>query len=411
MTTAKKKRMHGSGSVYFDKRENKWIGAYTVGVKPNGKPDVKHVRADTEKTCHQKLNELIKESMKTEYVYVQKETVETFIKFWLQNVKRLQLKEKSYDRLETTIERDVTPYIGSIQVAALGSDDVQKMITNIKKSGRSLSTIKKAYDAVNAAYKWGLACKPPKVKYNPCDAVVVPSKKQFKPQEIKFYTAEEARLISDTALKRYPKGTPWYPLGGLVVLSLNTGIRIGELAALEWERDIDLENRILYVHNNIVVVKDRDKDAQKKYKTIVQDTVKTEAGQDRGIPLNDDAMEALLRLQEYTGKFKYVLATKDGNRKSLRDIDKIVRRVEIRAGLPAEKIYGHHALRHTFATLLLKNNVDIKIVSELLGHSSVSITYNTYIHVIKEQKAQAIKSLPNFISQDKNVKKEDITTK
>ena len=68
--------------------------------------------------------------------------------------------------------------------------------------------------------------------------------------------------------------------------------------------------------------------------------------------------------------------------------------------LPEDKIYGPHALRHTFATLLLSNGVDIKTVSELLGHADVNITYNTYIHVIKEQKAKAVASLPNLISKD-----------
>ena len=396
-TTAKRKRVHGDGSVYYDAREKKWIGAYRVGYKPNGKPDMRHVRAATESECHKKLNDLIKESHKTEYVYIQKDTVETYLKLWLTTVKRLQLKEKSYDRLEQTIDINVCPYIGRLQVGALRSDDVQRMIADLQSNGRSYSTIKKAYDAVNAACKWGLACMPPKLKANPCLAVVLPSRKLFKPSEIKFYTREEAKLISETALTKYKCGTPWYPLGGLVVLSLNTGIRIGELASLEWERDIDMNNRILYVHRNIVTVKDRSPKATKKYKTIEQDTVKTEAGQDRGIPLNDDAIKALESLKEHTGKYKYVLATKEGNRKSVRDIDKIVRRIEKRAGLPDEKIYGHHALRHTFATLLLENVTDIKIVSELLGHSNVSITYNTYIHIIKEQKAKALETLPNFI--------------
>lgn len=109
-------------------------------------------------------------------------------------------------------------------------------------------------------------------------------------------------------------------------------------------------------------------------------------------------MFALNALKAVTGKSKYVLATKDGNRKSARDIDKLVRRVILRAGFPEEKVYGPHALRHTFATLLLQTGTDVKIVSELLGHSTVSITYNTYIHVIKEQKAKALSSLPNIVS-------------
>ena len=91
-----------------------------------------------------------------------------------------------------------------------------------------------------------------------------------------------------------------------------------------------------------------------------------------------------------------MLATKAGNRKSARDVDKLMRRIVLRAGFPEEKVYGLHSLRHTFATLMLLQKVDIKTVSELLGHSSVDITYKTYIHVIKEQKRAAIASLPNI---------------
>lgn len=401
MATAKRKRGYGNGSVYYRESDQRWVGSFTLGKKPNGKPDVKTVYGKTEAECHKKLKEVIEEARKSEYVYVQKDTVSSYLNTWLTTVKKIQLKDKSYDRLEQTISHNVNPKIGNIQLGALSTEDIQKMIADLQKDGSSYSTIKKAYDAVNAAYKWGLQCRPPKVKYNPAQGVILPSKKQFDPSEIKFYTAEEAKKISEMALMKYKKGAPYYPLGGLVVLLLNTGLRLGEVTALEWERDIDFDNKTLTVHHTIVTVKNRAKDAEKAYIVKDQKTTKTDAGQDRVIPLNDDSLFALRTLQETTGKYKYVLATKAGRRKSARDIDKIVRRVIIRAGFPEEKVYGPHALRHTFATLLLLSGVDIKVVSELLGHSNVTITYNTYIHIIKEIKAKAISQLPNFISGTK----------
>ena len=396
--TATKEREFGRGSVYYVEKENVWVGAYTAGRKPNGKPDVKKVRGKSESDVTRKLNALIDECKKTEYVYVQRENYASYITLWLTTFKRLQLKERSYDRLEQTVNNDVIPHIGQIQLASLTSDDVQKMLSDLKDEGRAYSSIKKAYDAVNASFKWGLSVHPPKVKYNPASAVTLPSKKIFEPSEIRFYTEEEARKITETALNKYPNGTPWYPLGELVVILLNTGLRLAEATALQWDRDIDLDNRLLYVHKTVVTVKNRAADAKKKFVTKEQDSTKSEAGQNRVIPLNDDALFAFQSLKEKTGDSPYVFATKDGSRKSARDIDKIVRRVERRAGFPEEKIYGPHALRHTFATLLLSSGTDIKMVSELLGHSDVGITYNTYIHVIKEQKAKAVASLPNFIS-------------
>lgn len=395
-----KDRGYGNGSIYYNEKRECWVGQYVLGTKPDGRPERRTVYGKNETEVRKKLNSVLAEANCTTYVYVQKSTVEDFLKMWLTTVKRIQLKEKSYDRLEETIEKDVVPYIGHIQVGALESCDVQNMISKLFDSGRAYSSIKKAYEAVNAAYKWGVSVRPPKVKDNPCVCVSLPNKKNCKPTEIRFYTSEEAQQIAEAALKKYPCGTPHYPLGGAIVLVLNTGLRLGELVALEWDRDIDLENRVLTVRNNVVKVRDRKEGAKKKFVEKVQSTTKSEAGQNREIPLNESAIVALNALREYTGSSKYVLATRDGNRKSARDIDKLMRRVVLRAGLPQEKVYGIHALRHTFATLMLQNNVDIKIVSELLGHSSISITYNTYIHVIKSQKRKAIAALPNIVLLD-----------
>ena len=398
MATSTRQNEYGRGSVYYVESRGVWVGSYIAGVRPDGKKDRKTVQAKTEREVRRKLKALSEELNKSDYVYVQRDTFATYITQWMTTVKRMQLKERSYDRLEHTVTRDVIPYIGNIQLANVTTEHIQQMIADLKDAGRAYSSIKKAYEAVNASFKWGLAVHPPKVKYNPATAVARPNKNVFPPSDIRFYTEDEARKISETALMKYPNGTPWYPLGELVVILLNTGIRLAEATALQWDRDIDLENRLLYVHKTVVTVKNRQADAKKKFITKEQNSTKSAAGQDRVIPLNDDAYQALLSLKEKTGNTTYVFATKDGNRKSARDIDKIVRRVEIRAGLPEEKIFGPHALRHTFATLLLSNGTDIKLVSELLGHADVGITYNTYIHVMKEQKAKAVASLPNFIS-------------
>ena len=98
------------------------------------------------------------------------------------------------------------------------------------------------------------------------------------------------------------------------------------------------------------------------------------------------------------------MSTKNGTVITPRNIDRIFRRIAVGAGLPEEKIYGIHALRHTFATLLLSNGVDIKTVSELLGHSDVTITYNTYIHVVDDLKRKALASIPNILN-DANLTK------
>ena len=391
--TAKRVRGYGNGSVYFRASDQRWVGKYKVGMKADGKPAMKVVYAKTEAECHRKLKAIIDEAAKTEYIEVQKSTVKDYMENWLTSVKKNELKPKSYDRLEQTTTLYVYPAIGHIQLDAIKTQDVQSMINGLRDSGKSHSTIKKAYDAVNACFKLGVIQKT--VARNPAIGVTIPSKKVLPPKKIQFYTKDEAALLTEQAMSSWGNGKRRYPLGAFVPLLINTGLRAGELLALRWKEDVDLENKTITVHNNMVFVKDRDK--EKGYKLLEQESVKTDAGQDRTIPLNDGAVAALLDICQVTGDYPYVMTTSAKNVIKPRQLDQMFRRIATATGLPEEKIYGVHSLRHTFATLLLSNDVDIKTVSKLLGHSDVTITYNTYIHVIKEQEAKALDALPKLI--------------
>ena len=387
------RREKGSGGISL-RKDGLWVGRYDAGVKADGKRDVKAVYAKSEAECRRKLREIIKQVHANDYVNVEKKTVKTFMNEWLVNVKKNELKPKSYDRLEQTLIYDVYPYIGGLQIGSIKSSDVQKMINSLRDSNKSHSSIKKAYEAVNACFKRGMIQKT--VASNPALGVSIPAKKQFKKKEIPFYTADESAILVSKAMSKCKNGNRRYPIGAFVPFLINTGLRLSELLSLQWDRDIDFDKKTVTVHTNLVSVKDRSKD--KGYKLLEQDSVKSDASQDRTIPLNDDAMIALLDMHQVTGDKKYVMTTSGDRLMRPADLDQMFRRIAVAAGMPEEKIYGVHSLRHTFATLLLSNDVDIKTVSKLLGHSDVTITYNTYIHVIKEQEAKALESIPKLIT-------------
>lgn len=389
----KKRREKGSGGISL-RKDGSWVGRFDAGVKADGKRDVKAVYAKSEAECKRKLREMIKQVHANDYVSVEKKTVKTYMNDWLENVKKNELKPKSYDRLEQTLIYDVYPYIGGLQIGSIKPDDVQKMINSLRDSNKSHSSIKKAYEAVNACFKRGMIQKT--VASNPALGVSVPAKKQFKKKEIPFYTADESAILVAKAMSKCKNGNRRYPIGAFVPFLINTGLRLSELLSLQWDRDIDFDKKTVTVHTNLVSVKDRSKD--KGYKLLEQDSVKSDASQDRTIPLNDDAIAALLDIRQVTGEKKYVMTTSGDRLMRPADLDQMFRRIAVAAGMPEEKIYGVHSLRHTFATLLLSNNVDIKTVSKLLGHSDVTITYNTYIHVIKEQEAKALESIPKLIT-------------
>ena len=384
----KTRREKGSGSV-SQRKDGTWTARFTIGVNEHGKQKVKAFYGKSEREVRRKLNDFKKEYYKNSATSVQRSTVQQYMTRWLNENKKNSLKPKSFDRLEQTLTYQVFPKIGHLQVAALQSDDVQKMINDLKEEGKSYSTVKKAYDAVNDCFRTGVIQRT--VVFNPALGVTIPQKKSFGVSQIKYHEADSVVSICNAAISVYSKGQRVYRLGDAIILDLNTGLRLAELAALKWT-DIDFDAKMLHVNSTRVVVKDRSPNATKQYITLEQDSTKSVSGE-RSIDLNDTAMDALHRLRAITGEYEYVLATKDGKPISLRYLDRMCRKIEVAAGLPDDQIYGMHALRHTFATTLFANGVDIKTISELLGHSDITITYNTYVHVIKKLKRDAVLSI------------------
>ena len=123
----------------------------------------------------------------------------------------------------------------------------------------------------------------------------------------------------------------------------------------------------------------------------MQDTPKTNKSR-RTIPLNKAAIQALEDLKEQPGYNPrgFIIHTAGGKAFSPRNYEQQLGNMCKAAGI--RKI-GVHALRHTYATRLFEKGVDVKIISELLGHSSTEITYRIYIHVIEKLKESAVQAL------------------
>jgi integrase len=180
-----------------------------------------------------------------------------------------------------------------------------------------------------------------------------------------------------------------YVNGGAMDLILNTGLRMGEALALQWT-DINWKKNTVSVTKNLIRVKNRSAKG-KKYKLILQEKPKTEKSK-RIIPLNKAALAALEDLKTAPG-FKpdgFIIHNKNGGAVLPRTLEETLENMCSAVGI--HKI-GVHALRHTYATRLFEKGVDIKIISELLGHSSTEITYRIYVHVIDALKESAVEAL------------------
>lgn len=175
----------------------------------------------------------------------------------------------------------------------------------------------------------------------------------------------------------------------------DTGLRVSELCALRWRTDVNWDSRTITVSRNMVNVKNRDESDLRHRVQLPQNSTKSAAGR-RTLVLNDVAFEALSQLHKLTGKSEYVLSTKNGKPVSPRNLDRLFRCVQSRVGIPQNEQAGLHSLRHTFATRLFDNGVDIKTISRLLGHSDVTVTMKTYVHRAEKSLGGNVLPVINF---------------
>lgn len=387
-TSKNKTGRYGEGSI-FQRSDGRFVSEICIGIKPDGNVKRKTIYGKTAAEVNRKLQGFKKDFYKNGKADYSKESLQVFMERWLTTTKKLSIKPTSYDRLEATCKKQIFPELGFFQISAISPEDVQDFINKIGTEF-SYSTTKKCYEALNACFKF--AVKWEYIRRNPAEGITIPKINQKPQSEIKFFTDEqinqikrEAMLINDIDNK------PVYHNGAIVPLLLNTGLRIGEAIALEW-KDIDFERRFISISKNASYVKNRidESDSAPSYKSVIQYTPKTKSSV-RKVNINNTAYEALKTLQKYGTSSVYVFANSKGERVTHSSVNKMFRKIQEKCGI--KPTLGPHAARHTFATVLFRNGVDVKTVSTLLGHSSTSITYNIYIHVINEQKAEAVKLL------------------
>lgn len=380
-----KRRDKGEGSI-SQRKDGLWTGRIDIGTQDNGKRKIKAVYGKTEQEVKRKLRDLKKELIKNDYQEVKKQSVKEYMSNWLYNYKQNEVKPSTFDRIEQVCENQIFPYIGDLQINSITANDFQKMINELSLK-YSYSTVKKAYDYTKACFTW--AHDKRELLYNPFVRVSLPANKKKDISDIHYYNDDEIKLIREYALQKYDNGCYIYKYGYAIILLLYTGLRVGELLALKWDC-VDFEQKTLTVKGNVKQVKNRDTNAQGNYKVIEQNTTKTKSGM-RLIPLSNFAMEALFYFKEINSNHVYIISASEDKPLSPRNLDRTFRSILSNAGI--NNIHGVHSLRHTFASMLFRKGVDVKTVSELLGHADTGVTYNIYIHLIQEQKVKAIEGL------------------
>ena len=381
--TTKKRRKKGAGSI-MRKANGTYLGRIAIsGYEPFS------CTGATKKEVERKLEEFKIRTLKKE-VIPQKIFVNTYIEKWMETVKRPSLKAASFDRLERTYLTQIKDSrVGRCQLGNITTMDVQGLI-NEKSRTLSYSSLKKIYELLNGCFEYAVICR--EMDFNPVRAVQMPKKENLnkKEKQMGVFSKEELTRIENVAAITYQSGEVRYRHTWFFLLLANTGLRAGEAIALRWD-NIDLDKGFIHVKQNASVVKCRD-GKENKYQVVIT-TVKTKTG-NRIVPCNEKALQALRALQDYQKSHHihsdYVDCNDKGELLSQQTLPKILKAILKAADVPYRSV---HSFRHTFATNLIQAGVDVKVVSQLLGHSSVKITYDTYVHMGVDRAIEAVKRI------------------
>ena len=356
------------------------------------------------KTKSEVKNKAKKYLSKIEMGYIEPERIkfQDYALYWLHNYKLNKVEPSSYSRLYAIYKGQILGGIGEKYIGEITTKDVQKLIDEYANP-TSKDTIPLAMSGLKRTYKFikycmDIAVKEERIYKNPCNDVVMPkesciqvdTKKQF------ALSDEELAKIKNAALGKY-KGSGEYLSRDffVILLVVNLGLRLGEILALRWD-DVDFDKRIINIKRTMQCqIYNYENEEGKSYAyDLIKDMPKTKAGI-RVLPINDDVLWYLNELQEYDKRnnisTEYVCCMKNGEISHARNLRKSLKRLLRLAEI--DKPVTMHTLRHTFGSVLIRRGVGVQVVSKLMGHSNVSITYGIYIHAIQEEEARAMNDI------------------
>lgn len=312
-------------------------------------------------------------------------------------------KANNYATLQSTNRCYIkTNKIADVQMGSIDPIVIQNYYTELSKK-YSESTVKKTRTLLNIVFDYLVSVNVMTV--NPAKGIKMPHKTNYAVQkkEHSFLSLEQAERFKEMALMKADEAMPGVKTGDYIygrnarfcLIILYTGMRIGEAYALTWD-DIDFDHNTININKAMERIKIND-----KYQWIT-DTPKKVASI-RTIPMANTVKEQLLYLKTIEpGKFAKgtdnIFVTKNNIPPSQSTLTRTLKAILTRAEINPNG-FGLHDLRHSFGSMLLQKGwetnqpVDIKVISELLGHDDVSTTYNTYLHIINKHKSEVINLL------------------
>lgn len=377
-----KRNANGDGSIY-QRKDGRWCAAVTIGKDENGKQKKKYIYDRDREVLRSKLLALQNDIVINDgYVRDDIITLEVWGKRYMKDFVKNTVRETTYDSYDTICRNHIyNADIAKMKLKDIKPYHLQPYLNS--KNTLSKSYIKKIHLLLNmfldGAVKNDLIIK------NPLIAVNIPRSTRDE-KDIEILTLEQQR--------EYIKATNQTSYKPLLLTALLTGMRLGELLALTWDK-INFDSLEIKVDKSVKETRIHTSEGSNWEK--VTQAPKTKSGkrivpiskvlakilQDHKIKQNELALK-MGRKDFNTGK--YVFCSDVGTQINARNAQRAHYQTCERADVPR---VGFHALRHTFATRMIENGVDVKTVQGWVGHSNIQMTYNIYVHVQEQSKKAA----------------------
>jgi len=390
------RRLNGEGSI-FQRSDDRWVCQIAIDGK------IRYFYGKSSQEVKDKRDEALKLASKGILPEPNKVTVKEWLKTWMEEYKKDNLKAATYHSYDQLIRLHVNPAIGDKKIKDLKPSHIQKLVNDCFRSGRIIKLKENVTDRTKkrrekmppkeqkpglsgrtVKYIHGIllqafdqAIKEKLIAYNPANADSINLPRQEKPEIQPLYT-EQARDFLKAIRDDY--------LYAVYLMDISTGLRRGELLGLKWT-DIDLKKKTATIKRSLIQIGS---------KVVLQDSVKTKKSK-RIVSLTDDVIAELKRLKARQAKDKLSIGEAYQN-------DNFIFCWQDGRNIRPDYVYHHfqdlledhnfsksrfHDLRHSFATIMLEQGVDLETVSTMLGHNSIAITGDIYSHVRQDIQAVA----------------------
>jgi len=298
------------------------------------------------------------------------------LKLWLNDKKKV-IKEQSLVKYNNLINCYILPYLGNVNYKTINEKDIKKYFENNNISKLSLSTQRALLFIIKSSINYAISNNLRKqINFSNINI------KRPKPKVV-YFTRNEQDILEE-----YLKNNINIDKIGILIC-LYSGIRLGEVCGLKWE-DIDFINKTISINKTVQRIKNDDINSIHKTKKIISSPKSNSSL--RTIPIPDYIIELL---KNFRSNNNYYVLTNNIYFKDTRIYERFFENILLKNNI---RKLNFHSLRHTFATRCIESGMDVKTLSEILGHSSYQITLDVYVHSTLDQKRACMNNLVKYIN-------------